>query len=117
MASTGESVTSGLDLSGRRAVVTGANSGLGREYARVLALRGANVGMACRSQERATAVVEDFAREMGREVAARCDILRCDLADMTSVRGLAATLMAAGRPIDSLLLNAGVSNRPYKLTA
>jgi NAD(P)-dependent dehydrogenase (short-subunit alcohol dehydrogenase family) len=117
MASTGESVTSGLDLSGRRAVITGANSGLGRECARVLALRGANVGMACRSQERATAVVEDFARDMGRGVASRCDVLPCDLADMTSVRNLAATLVAAGRPIDVLLLNAGVSNQPYSLTA
>jgi NAD(P)-dependent dehydrogenase (short-subunit alcohol dehydrogenase family) len=117
VASTGESVTSGLDLSGRRAVITGANSGLGRECARVLALRGANVGMACRSQERATAVVEEFAGEMGRGVASRCDVLRCDLADMTSVRNLAGTLVAAGRPIDVLLLNAGVSNQPYSLTA
>ncbi|MGA3125051.1 MAG: SDR family NAD(P)-dependent oxidoreductase [Polyangiaceae bacterium] len=117
MASTGESVTSGLDLSGRRAVITGANSGLGRECARVLALRGANVVMACRSQERATAVVEEFAREMGRDVASRCEILPCDLADMTSVRDLAATLVAAGRPIDVLLFNAGVSNQPYTLTA
>jgi len=83
----------------------------------VLALRGANVGMACRSQERATAVVEDFARDMGRGVATRCDVLPCDLTDMTSVRNLAATLVAAGRPIDVLLLTAGVSNQPYSLTA
>jgi NAD(P)-dependent dehydrogenase (short-subunit alcohol dehydrogenase family) len=75
------------------------------------------VVMACRSQERATAVVEEFAREMGRDVASRCEILPCDLADMTSVRDLAATLVAAGRPIDVLLFNAGVSNQPYTLTA
>jgi NAD(P)-dependent dehydrogenase (short-subunit alcohol dehydrogenase family) len=114
---TGESVTSGLDLSGRRVVITGANSGLGRECARVLALRGAKVGLACRSAMRATAVVDDFAREMGRDVAARCDVLPCDLADLASVRGLASALVASGRPIDLLLLNAGVSNQPYRLTA
>jgi NAD(P)-dependent dehydrogenase (short-subunit alcohol dehydrogenase family) len=117
MTPTGESVTSGIDLSGRRAVITGANSGLGRECARVLALRGASVGLACRSAIRATAVVDDFAREMGRDVAARCDVLPCDLADLASVRGLASALVASGPPIDLLLLNAGVSNQRYRLTA
>jgi NAD(P)-dependent dehydrogenase (short-subunit alcohol dehydrogenase family) len=62
-------------------------------------------------------VVEEFAREMGGNVASRCEILPCDLADMTAVRGLAVSLVAAGRPIDVLLLNAGVSNQPYSLTA
>src|SRR5579863_3157729 len=113
---TGESITSGLDLSGWRAVITGANSGLGRECARVLALRGADVGLACRSPQRASAVVKNFAREIGVAAAARCDVLPCDLTDMSSVRALAATLVAAGRPIPLLFLNAGVSARPYSLT-
>lgn len=106
-----------LDLSGRRAIVTGASSGLGRECARVLALRGADVGLACRSPERAASVVEDFAREASPAAAARCDVLRCDLTLMSSVRTLASDLVAAGRPIDLLLLNAGVSNQPFSLTA
>jgi hypothetical protein len=97
-------------------VITGANSGLGRECARVLALRGASVGLACRNAIRATAVLDDFGREMGRDVAARYDILPCDLAELASVRGLASALLASGRPIDLLLLNAGVSNQPYRLT-
>lgn len=105
-----------LDLSGRRAVVTGANSGLGRECARVLALRGADVGLACRSPQRAAAVVEDFAREASPAAAARCDVLRCDLSLMSSVRSLASELVAAGRPIDMLFLNAGVSNQPFSVT-
>ena len=116
MVSTGESITAGNDLSGRWAVVTGASSGLGRECARVLALRGADVGLACRSPDRAAAVVGGYARDMGPTAAARCHVLPCDLTRMASVRALAATLIAAGRPVDVLLLNAGVSNQPYSLT-
>ena len=51
-----EQVSEGLDLSGKNALVTGANTGLGQETARVLALRGAHVTMACRNQAKAQQV-------------------------------------------------------------
>ena len=48
-----EQVSAGIDLSGRHAIVTGANTGIGFETARVLALRGSSVTMACRNLEKA----------------------------------------------------------------
>ncbi len=50
---TAEQVSEGIDLTGRNALVTGANTGLGLETARVLALRGAHVTMACRNLAKA----------------------------------------------------------------
>ena len=113
---TAESITAGIDLTNQRAVVTGASSGLGRECARVLALRGAQVGLLCRNLERGAATVAAFGQEAGPAVAARCDVLECDLARMDSVRAMATGLIAARRRIDLLMLNAGIFNRPYELT-
>jgi NAD(P)-dependent dehydrogenase (short-subunit alcohol dehydrogenase family) len=114
--STGESTTAGLDLTGCQAVVTGASSGLGRECARVFALRGADVGLVCRSPQRGALTVEGYAQGMGAATARRCHVLGCDLANMAAVRALAEGLTAASRPLDVLFLNAGVSNQPFRLT-
>lgn len=110
---TGEEITAGLNLSGQRFLVTGATSGLGRECARVLALRGAQVGLVCRDGERGAAAAEEFSRA---GAASNCEILTCDLASIQSVRALAASLAAAQEPVHGLLLNAGVFNQPYALT-
>lgn len=95
------------DLEGRFAVVTGANTGIGRSTARQLAARGATVVLACRSEER-TAPVLDAIRS---EDAGRAEFALLDLADLASVRACAARLSGVERPIDVLINNAGQAGR------
>jgi NAD(P)-dependent dehydrogenase (short-subunit alcohol dehydrogenase family) len=87
------------ELTGKVAVVTGANTGIGREVATRLAERGADVVLACRSEERARPVAEAIGAE----------ILRLDLGDLTSVRAAASELLAKDRPLHLLVNNAGVA--------
>ncbi|MET9087939.1 oxidoreductase [Streptomyces sp. NPDC004237] len=100
------SVTDLPDLSGRTAVVTGANSGLGRTAADALARAGAHVVFAVRDPER------------GRAAAARVpgstEVRRLDLADLASVRAFAEGWQG---PIDLLINNAGVMMLPEQRTA
>lgn len=93
------------DLSGKVAVVTGANSGLGLEITRVLAGHGAHVIMACRNQEKATAA----AQQVRAEVAdARLELVTLDLADLASVGDAAAHIAAHHTAVDLLVNNAGL---------
>lgn len=91
------------DLIGRRAVVTGANGGLGWQTARQLAAHGARVVLACRDLQRGR-----DARDRLAELAPAADLslLRLDLADLASVREFAAAVAAGG--VDLLVNNAGV---------
>lgn len=90
------------DLSGTYAVVTGANTGIGRVTAEVLAARGASVVLACRSEER-TRPVLDAIRAAGGDATFEA----LDLGELASVRACAERLLAKGRPIDLLINNAG----------
>jgi len=116
MAATTESVTEDIDLSGQTALVTGASSGLGMECARVLALRGATVLLACRNGDKAQRVVDGFVESIGAAAAARCRVEVCDLADKASVAGMVARLVEAGVQLDIVHLNAGVFGLPFELT-
>jgi NAD(P)-dependent dehydrogenase (short-subunit alcohol dehydrogenase family) len=92
-----------VDLSGRRFVVTGANSGIGFETAAALAERGARVVLACRSLERGQAALDRIADRTG----SRClELERLDVSDLADVRRFAAR--QADRPVDVLIHNAGV---------
>jgi NAD(P)-dependent dehydrogenase (short-subunit alcohol dehydrogenase family) len=107
--STAEQVSEGVDLSGRHAVVTGANTGIGYETARVLALRGASVTLACRDIAKAEAARQRILRESdGRIDVAALHLLRLDLGHLASVRTAASELLASGRPLHLLINNAGV---------
>ncbi|MFR0352466.1 oxidoreductase [Streptomyces sediminimaris] len=100
------------DQSGRVAVVTGANSGLGYVTARELARRGARVVLACRSEVRGNAAAGELAGEVpGADVA----VGRLDLGDLGSVREFAERF-PHGR-LDLLVNNAGVMALPYGTTA
>jgi retinol dehydrogenase-12 len=93
-------------LLGQTYLLTGATSGIGRATALALAGRGARLVLACRSAERARAVVEEVeaAAGPGRAVA-----VPLDLADLASVRACAAAVVARGEPIHVLVNNAGVA--------
>jgi NAD(P)-dependent dehydrogenase (short-subunit alcohol dehydrogenase family) len=98
-ASTAEEVTEALDLHGKTILVTGVNSGLGQESARVLALRGARILGTARTRDKARTACEALP---GEAVA-----LECELSEPASVR---ACVQAAAEhaPLDVLLCNAGV---------
>ena len=96
---------------GKRIVVTGANSGTGKEIARRLAGAGAEVIMAVRDASRG----ENAQRELlAAQPDARLDLRLLDLADLSSVQRFADTLLGEGRPLDVLVNNAGVMVPPKR---
>ncbi|GIL63173.1 hypothetical protein Vafri_17284 [Volvox africanus] len=107
--STAEQVSAGWDGSRYVALVTGAATGLGYESARVLALRGAHVVVAVRTQARA----EETADRLRRDVpGAKVTPLELDLSSLASVRQAADAFKRTGLPLNILLLNAGVMATP-----
>ena len=92
-----------FDLSGKRALVTGASSGLGEHFARFLAAAGAEVLVAARRRERLDALVADL-----RWQGASARALALDVTDAASIDALLAELHAVGG-VDVLVNNAGVS--------
>ncbi|MBK8294583.1 MAG: SDR family oxidoreductase [Solirubrobacterales bacterium] len=107
------------DQSGKIAIVTGANSGIGLVAARELAGKGATVVVACRSVDKGTAAVEQMRDELAPNgVDAQFDIQALDLADLASVRKFADRIKAAyPGGIDLLINNAGVMAPPRHETA
>ena len=104
-------VVEGLDLSGRRAVVTGAASGIGVETARALAHAGMHVTLAVRDADAGARVASDIARTSGRDDLA---VAQVDLADLVSVDAFTASWSG---PLHVLVNNAGVMDTPYGTTA
>ncbi len=104
--STAEDVTEGLSLEGKTFVVTGCNSGIGKETLRVLALRGAHVVGTARTREKAADAFVD--------VEAEGTPLECELSEPSSVRRCAAALRELGRPLDAIICNAGIMALPER---
>jgi NAD(P)-dependent dehydrogenase (short-subunit alcohol dehydrogenase family) len=101
-------------LSGRVAVVTGANSGLGFETALALAGAGAQVTLACRDQSRGANAVDQLGRALPD---ADVRLGRLDLADLASVRAFATDFTTTHDGLDLLVNNAGVMAIPRRETA
>jgi len=111
---TTDEVLDGLDLTGRRVLVTGAASGLGKESARALAAHGASVTILARSPDRvAGAVAEVAAMVPGADLAEGV----VDLGDLSSVRAFAARFLDTHESVDVLINNAGVMACPFGRTA
>lgn len=110
--STSDEVLAGIDLSGRLAVVTGANSGIGLDTARALAGAGASVIMACRDRGRGTAAMGEL---QDRQPNLDLEVGEVDLASQQSVRAFAAGL--SDRGVDIVVCNAGIYAPTYKETA
>lgn len=101
------------DQTGKRVIVTGANSGTGQQAARRLAEAGAHVIMAVR-----TVAKGDQARAgiLARHPGASLEVRRVDLADLASVREFSDGLLDDGTPVDLLINNAGVMAPPTRMT-
>jgi retinol dehydrogenase-12 len=106
---TAEQVSEGVDLSGKNALVTGANTGLGKETTRVLALRGARVIMACRNQEKAEAARREIVQESAGAIKEdQLSLLELDLNNLAATRSAAEKFMALDIPLHILINNAGI---------
>lgn len=101
------------DQSGRTAVVTGANSGIGYVTARELARKGAQVVLACRSEARGNEAGDRLVSEVP---GAHVEFVRLDLGDLESVREFVATYERTYDRLDLLINNAGVMALPHGRT-
>ncbi|HKC03961.1 MAG TPA: SDR family NAD(P)-dependent oxidoreductase [Sphingomicrobium sp.] len=108
--STTEDVLAGIDLSGKRVLVTGVSAGLGVETARTLAAHGAEVVGTARDLAKAE-------RALKAAGADEIELVELDLADLHSVRAGAALINAAGKLFDLVIANAGVMATPFGHTA
>src|SRR5271170_149647 len=110
--STTEDVLSGVNLQGKRILVTGVSAGLGIETARSLAAHGAQVVGAARDLSKA----EGATAEVRKDAAAgggSFELVELDLASLKSVRASADQLLAKGERFDVVIANAGVMATPF----
>lgn len=113
--STAFQVLHGQDLSGKVAVITGANTGIGFETARSLAYFGCRVILACRSQAKTEEAIDRIRKE--RETAGNnCTFVPLDLESMQSVKNASELIKKEVNHIDMLILNAAVFALPYTQT-
>jgi NAD(P)-dependent dehydrogenase (short-subunit alcohol dehydrogenase family) len=101
------------DQTGKQAIVTGSNSGIGFEAARALAGRGAQVVLACRSEAKAEQAKQEIVAE---HPGAAVSVMALDLADLDQVREFAAAVCARFDHVDLLINNAGVMMPPASTT-
>ncbi len=109
---TTDELLEGVDLSGRRVLITGASAGLGVETARALASHGADVVLAVRDLAKGARATE----EVRAQAKGSVDLIELDLASLASVRAAADKLLAEGQPLHVLIANAGVMAAPQGKT-
>ena len=114
--STTEDVLSGVNLGGKRILITGVSAGLGVETARSLAAHGAQVVGAARDLAKAEAATVQ-ARKDAAAHGGSFELVALDLASLASVRACADGLLAKGEPFDVIIGNAGVMATPFGHTA
>jgi NAD(P)-dependent dehydrogenase (short-subunit alcohol dehydrogenase family) len=114
--STTDEVLSGINLRGKRILVTGASAGLGVETARSLAAHGAHVVGAARDLGKAAAATAQVCKDAAAN-GGSFELVELDLASLKSVRASADKLVAKGEPFDIVIANAGVMATPFGHTA
>ena len=113
--STTDDVLAGVDLRGKRVLVTGVSAGLGVETARALAAHGAAVVGAARDLAKAERATSEVRAQVAN--GGSFELVELDLASLRSVRACADALVADGRPFDVVIANAGVMRTPFGYTA
>jgi NAD(P)-dependent dehydrogenase (short-subunit alcohol dehydrogenase family) len=114
--STTDDVLAGVNLKGKRILVTGVSAGLGVETARSLAAHGAKVVGAARDLNKAKAATEQVRKEAAAN-GESFELVELDLANLKSVRACADELLAKGEEFDVIIANAGVMATPFGHTA
>ena len=114
--STTEEVLAGVNLHGKRILVTGVSAGLGVETARSLAAHGARVVGAARDLTKAKAATEQVRKDAAAN-GGIFELVELDLASLKSVRACADVLLAKGDSFDVVIANAGVMATPFGHTA
>src|SRR3954465_6520348 len=114
--STTEDVLSGVNLKGKRILVTGVSAGLGVETARSLVAHGAQVVGAARDLNKAKAATEQVSKAAAANGGSFL-LIELDLANLKSVRACADQLLAKGDAFDVVIANAGVMATPFGHTA
>lgn len=102
--STAEEVTAGINLAGKTILITGCNSGLGQETARVLALRGARIFGTARTIDKAHTALAAFGTQHQG--------FACELSDPQSVRACVEAVKSTGSKLDAIICNAGIMALP-----
>eukprot|EP01117_Protostelium_nocturnum_P007278 TRINITY_DN2603_c0_g1_i1.p1 TRINITY_DN2603_c0_g1~~TRINITY_DN2603_c0_g1_i1.p1 ORF type:complete len:324 (+),score=118.65 TRINITY_DN2603_c0_g1_i1:97-1068(+) len=102
------------DLNGKVALVTGGNSGIGKETCVELAKRGAKVYMGARNPDRALPALEEIKKRAGSD--AKVEFLKLDLEDLSSVKSAAQEVIKKEKKLHLFFQNAGVMATPYSLT-
>jgi NAD(P)-dependent dehydrogenase (short-subunit alcohol dehydrogenase family) len=110
--STTEEVLSGINLRGKRILVTGVSAGLGVETARSLAAHGAQVVGAARDLTKAKAATEQVRKDAAAH-GGSFELVTLDLASLSSVRDCADKLLKKDEPFDVVIANAGVMATPF----
>src|SRR5258708_4659090 len=113
--STTEDVLAGVDLKGKRILVTGVSAGLGVETARALVAHGADVVGAARDLEKAKRATSEVSKTAAKS-GASFEVVELDLASLKSVRAAADELVDDGRLFDVIIANAGVMATPFAKT-
>ncbi|XP_053314000.1 retinol dehydrogenase 11-like [Spea bombifrons] len=103
-----------VDLTGKTAIVTGANTGIGKSVAMDLARRNARVILACRSRERGQKAVEEVREATGNQ---KVSLGILDTSSLSSVRAFAQRTLLEEKRLDILINNAGASGLPHSMTA
>ena len=113
--STTEDVLAGVDLKGKRILVTGVSAGLGVETARALVAHGADVVGAARDLEKAKRAASEVSKTAAKS-GASFEVVVLNLASLKSVRSAADKLVDDGRLFDVIIANAGVMATPFAKT-
>ena len=113
--STADEVLSGINLKGKRILVTGVSAGLGAETARALAAHGAHVVGAARDLNKAKTATAQVRKDAAAN-GGKHKVVELDLANLKSVRACSDQLLAKGELFDMIIANAGAVLPPHSVT-
>jgi len=108
-----DGVKDGISLDGRVVVITGANSGLGKEVATYSAAKGAKVYMLCRTKNKAEAAREEIIKATGND---KVEIVLVDVSELEQIRNAAKEIQSKEQKVHALVCNAGVLVKEKKMT-